>query len=126
MKLQQRIGKINEENGWHARYAGLIDEEAKRDHLAAKLMLIVSEAVEALEELRAGKDPAEVYYKEVIFSAKDASPQDKPEGFATELADIVIRTYDLAHMLEIPLDEVIEEKLEFNSHRGVRHNGKHL
>lgn len=126
MTLQEQIGKVNEENGWHARYAGLLDDGAKRDHLAAKLALIISEATEALEELRSGSDPDEVYYEEVIFSAKDGRPVDKPEGFPTELADIVIRTYDLAYMLGIDLDSVIAEKLEFNSHRGVRHDGKHL
>lgn len=128
MTLQQRIGESNERNGWHARYHGLIDEEAKRDHITAKLALVISEVVEAIEEVRSEDFDTltEVDYREVIFSAVDASPQDKPDGFPVEIADAVIRLYDLAHMLGIDLDAVIEEKLDFNQHRGVRHGGKHL
>ena len=74
-------------------------------------MLIVSELAEAVEELRDGHTPTEVYFQ----------LDGKPEGFPVELADAVIRSYDLAEMVGVDLDSLIEEKLNFNKQRGYKH-----
>ena len=80
-------------------------------------MLIVSEASEALEELRrAHKDIAETFYY--------ASEPKKPEGFPSELADIVIRVFDLCGHLGIDIEEVIKKKMEYNATRPYKHGGK--
>ena len=115
--LQDRIGLTNEKNGWHDYYLSLPDKtsEAARDHVIAKLALITSEVSEALEELRDGNDVRQVYYNGT-----------KPEGFPTELADVVIRAYDLAHMVGIDLDSEIERKLVYNATRGHMHGGKRV
>lgn len=76
-----------------------------------KLMLIVSEVAEALEEYRAGTDS--VYYV-----------TNKPEGFGVELADTVIRIMDLCEFLDIDLAAFIVEKHEYNMTREWRHGGK--
>lgn len=86
------------------------------DMVAGKLMLIVSEASEALEDLRNGKSVTRV----------EVEPSGKPVGFASELADIVIRTFDLAGYLGIDLAEVIEQKMAYNKSRPFRHGGKIL
>ena len=48
----------------------------------------------------------------------------KPEGFPTELADVVIRVGDLAGRLGIDLAAVIGEKMAYNITRPYRHGGK--
>lgn len=76
-----------------------------------KLMLIVSELAEAMEDYRAGKD-----LKQVVLN-----DSGKPEGFPTELADAVIRIMDLAEALDIPLAETIEQKHLYNTTRPFKH-----
>ncbi len=50
----------------------------------------------------------------------------KPEGFASELADTVIRIADMSGRLGIDLQEVIAKKMKFNATRSFRHGGKKL
>ena len=76
-----------------------------------KLLLAVGELIEAHEELRKGNQPTYVYYR----------ADGKPEGFGTELADTVIRIFDLAEHLGIDLEERIREKHEFNGTRSYKH-----
>lgn len=81
------------------------------DFLAAtKLALIHAEVSEALEALR-----------------KDGE-QDKHlpmyPAYSVELADIVIRVFDLAGWEGIPLGDVINAKLAFNKDREPKHGKK--
>lgn len=108
--MQSRCGAAAKANGWHEAYENM-SEEDKRDHIITKVMLIVSELAEAAEELRDGFAPDETYY----------SDGGKPEGFAVELADAVIRAYGLAEMLGVDLDSLIEEKFSYNKTRGYKH-----
>lgn len=115
--LQYKIGSASEDNGWHDRFFKVGREDCasdKDEHIITKLMLINSELVEAMDELRNGNSYWETYESE----------GGKPEGFPVELADVVIRAMDLAHMLGIDLEGVIEDKLEFNATRGKMHGGK--
>jgi NTP pyrophosphatase (non-canonical NTP hydrolase) len=48
----------------------------------------------------------------------------KPEGMASELADIVIRVADLSGRLGIDLGRAVEEKHAFNLTRSHKHGGK--
>lgn len=79
------------------------------------LMLMVSEASEALEEVRAGHALDEIYFK-----------NGKPEGVPTELADIIIRVLDSMHHLGINIDEVVRMKIEHNKTRARMNGGKRL
>ena len=56
-----------------------------------------------------------------IFEKTYESAGGKPEGYPTELADIIIRTLDLAYMLSIDIDAAVQEKLAFNATRGHKH-----
>ncbi|MBZ4662791.1 MAG: MazG nucleotide pyrophosphohydrolase domain protein [Caloramator sp.] len=67
--------------------------------IAARLALIHSEVSEALEAIRKG---------------------DK-ENFKEELADIVIRVFDLCGGLSIDLEHEIEKKMEKNKQRPYKH-----
>lgn len=82
-------------------------------NIPEKLMLIVSEVSEALEEYRAGRLDLGLYYVE-----------DKPEGFGVELADAVIRIFDLCEYLEIDLAKMVATKNHFNLQRSYKHGGK--
>ena len=109
---RDQCGKAAVRNGWHDRYLDIdIHGDEVLDHLVAKTALISCEVSEAIEELRSGHTPNEVY----------ESAGGKPEGYPTELADIIIRTLDLAYMLSIDIDAAVQEKLAFNTTRGHKH-----
>lgn len=81
-------------------------------NIPEKLMLVVTEIAEAMEEYRAGTEGT--YYD--TFG--------KPEGFAIELADTIIRLMDLSEFLGIDLAAAVFEKNEYNKTREWRHGGK--
>lgn len=78
------------------------------------LLMIHSEVSEATEDLRVGR------------MSTQFRGDGKPEGFATELADIVIRVFDTAEHLGIDLEKEIRQKSDFNRSRPHRHGGKAL
>lgn len=110
-ELAIKCGQRAEEKGWHDKYATVIDTPNQVDHVVAKLALITCEVAEAIEEVRAGRDFDETHYSE----------GNKPEGVPSELADIIIRTLDLAYMLNIDIEKIVDEKLDFNSTRPRLH-----
>lgn len=45
----------------------------------------------------------------------------KPEGVPIELADVIIRCFDMADYYEIDLEKAIVEKMNFNKDRPYKH-----
>lgn len=74
------------------------------------IALIHSELSEALENIREGCPP------------DDKIPEFK--GVEAELADVVIRIMDYAHIRGWRVAEAIEAKMKFNETRSHRHGGK--
>ena len=82
-------------------------------YLSLKLFLMVSELVEAFEELRKSRLPGERYYSE----------GEKPEGFLSEMADVMIRFTEFReHIKLLPeLEAAIIEKMAYNGIRPAMH-----
>lgn len=113
-EMAERTHQIAVEHGWYAPD----DTRTFGDVIA----LMHSELSEALEEFRAGRGLDEVYYQ--VPKDDDGTQVLKPEGIATELADVIIRIMDTAAACGIPVAEVIVEKNRFNATRPYRHGGK--
>lgn len=79
---------------------------------AEQLMLIVTELAEACEAFRVGNPPCERPGMEQYSHA------------AEELADVVIRCFQMAGEHNIPLADVVMAKMVFNETRPVKHGKK--
>ena len=89
---------------------GWMTEEPRNP--AEQLMLIVTELAEACEAFRVGNPPCERPGMEHFSHA------------AEELADVVIRCFQMAGEHSIPLGEVIQAKMKFNHTRPIKHGKK--
>ncbi len=100
-ELCKRINAINTANGWKVIRPG---DWKDKHRVPAVLALIHSEVSEALEGFR----------------------HDDRENFDEEIADVMIRCFDLCGGLGIDIEAEIEKKLEANIRREYRHGGKRL
>jgi NTP pyrophosphatase (non-canonical NTP hydrolase) len=121
-QLGQDVGDVNVANGWdtsRAMNANPSGYDAKWvvAHKIAELGLITTEVAEAIEEVRHGRAMNEVYY---------TGETNKPEGVPSELADSMIRIFDIADAYSIDLAAALLEKLAHNRTRGLHHGGKAL
>lgn len=87
---------------------------------AEKLLMIHTEVSEAVEDLRVALTDTE------LASTVYEYGESKPCGFPTELADIIIRTLDLAEWLGIDIEDALARKISYNATRDFRHGNKAL
>jgi hypothetical protein len=85
-----------------------------------KLLLIVSEVIEAHDEIRSGHAADETYYP-TQWGKDDTTGPFKPEGVPSEIADAVIRCFDFAYTEGFSLADIILEKLAYNATRERLH-----
>jgi NTP pyrophosphatase (non-canonical NTP hydrolase) len=95
------------------------------------IALIHSEASEALEAYRDhGLDrfvlKPNLYLKLQFEQGTPYPVGDKPEGVASELADILIRVLDCAEEYGFDMDYEVKAKMAYNERREYRHGGKSL
>lgn len=93
------------------------------------IALVHTEVSEAFEEWRHGEDFTTVYWKHangsIVSHPEDFPPAEvKPEGIPIELADILIRVFDIAGRYGIDLDLAVAQKMAYNATRSARHGGK--
>lgn len=133
--LQELAGSTSESKGFHDDHPRREDfVEGKRGDLAFKramghyqgnlMMLIVSEATEAHDEIRTGHRANETYYPVPKDGLSLQARLEKPEGVPSEVADIVIRAFDYAYRNKFSLADIIIEKITFNQSRERMHGGK--
>lgn len=80
------------------------------------LALVHSEISEALEvyRIRGESGLNDIWHRE----------DGKPEGFTVELADTLIRIFDMCAAYELDLEDALRTKMEFNKSRPYRHGNK--
>ena len=138
--LQTDIGRANAEKGFHEEGDALraavddsLNDQGKyarylQMYYNEKFTLLHSEVTEAHDELRGGRGMNETYYPTLVGEfGKGAPPWRgpyKPEGVPSELADVVIRSFDLADEAGIDLGGMIAEKLRYNATRPFKHGKK--
>jgi NTP pyrophosphatase (non-canonical NTP hydrolase) len=105
-KLVALVDQWAHEKGWRDKTDTTVGD---------RLMLMVTELAEAMEEHRTGHAPNEVYDHDF-----------KPEGIPIELADVIIRIADFCGLYKIDLEAALTTKLAFNQGRPYRHGGKVL
>ena len=105
------LNELRDECHAIARSKGWYDGPGERN-IGEQLMLIVTEVAEAMEDLRDEK---------MTMSVDVAG---KPIGFPSEIADVLIRVFDLAGYLWIDLDSAVWAKIKYNERRAYRHGGK--
>jgi NTP pyrophosphatase (non-canonical NTP hydrolase) len=111
-KLADEIFTISSEKGfWY------IEDFNSFSIVPAKLALISDEVSEALRVHRDQYDGEELFVLNMT--------QEQCDEFVEELADIIIRTLDLAGGLNLKIGEVIMDKIEKNRHRPNKHNKRY-
>lgn len=103
----------------------------KPRNIGELLMLVTSELAEALEADRKNKHTDNHYLQEMLvndYSWEDSKlsfttgfKRDIKDTFEDEIADAVIRLFDLAGGLNIDLDFHIKHKREYNKTREAKH-----
>lgn len=99
-ELMQRSNETAVQHGFWDDFTHMPTQDQKY-FISTKLLLITSEVTEAMEALR-----------------KDGRAG---EHFTEEIADIFIRTADLAQQLGLPLEKVLFKKMEKNEKRPRMH-----
>lgn len=95
------IHQIAREHGWW-------DTDRNFGEMLALMHSELSEALEAHREHKPG------FYIE----------NNKPEGWAVELVDCVIRIFDTLHEAGIDIDKALSLKVAYNNTRPFKHGGK--
>lgn len=104
----------------------------KEWNLGEKLMLVTSELGEALEADRTGKYANTQKFNEFLATGKYTSEEyvaafkeNLKDSFEDEMADAIIRLFDLAGKMNIDLEYHIQHKMNFNSTRDKLHGKKY-
>ena len=115
--------------------------DVAESNIGQTLMLIVSEVAEAMEADRKDRsNMLKVFMQDLSFGRVDISDFEKEnencawiknrfettvkDTFEDEIADTIIRLFDLCGGLNIDIEKHIDLKLRYNSLREYKHGGK--
>ena len=111
--IRNRVEEIHTNALAHGWWDDTKDYGDRLAKIPEKILLVHCELSEAVEEFRVGK--IKTYY--------DAET-NKPEGVFVELADAMIRLMDLCGACGVDIEQLIEEKHNYNKTRSHRHGNK--
>lgn len=131
-------------HGWYDEYIATVYNDGFPDQPVKELQernfgeviaLIHSELSEALESYRDGEPPLWFKHADPLsvpvaqnnwssHSHNDDGVPGKPEGVASELADVLIRVFDYVGAYDIPLADALIAKHAYNVTRPYRHGNK--
>jgi NTP pyrophosphatase (non-canonical NTP hydrolase) len=112
-QLRDAVHQTAKDKGWYS-------EELEDRNIGELLALIHSEVSEALEEWRLHR-----YDQSMLTGHAESSEiPNKPIGFTSEIADILIRVLDMCGYMGIDVAKAVQSKMEYNKTRQYRH-GKH-
>jgi NTP pyrophosphatase (non-canonical NTP hydrolase) len=109
-EMADEVKRVNVENGWF---------DADRS-IGDGMALLHSEISEAFDAWR-----KHGFGDQTTFAQNtDPIVWDKPEGYGSELADVLIRLLDQADRDNVDLVFEFERKLAYNRTRGYKHGGR--
>ena len=107
-EMAEEAYRTAESKGFCSNYEGNPDKVYKA------LALIHGEVSEAVDEYN--------LHGLKSYTVKDEQGNDKPEGVAIELADVILRVGNLCYALGIDIQEAVIRKNAYNKTRPWRHN----
>ena len=113
---EEDVYRVNVANGWFD------DDRTVGDDIAL-LHTEVSEMFEAYREGGLG-DQTAITASDITGVRQPGDALPKPEGFGSEVADVLIRLLDTCKRRGVNLAWEFERKLAFNATRGHKHGGK--
>lgn len=116
----EEVNRTAHDKGWYKHPE--TGEETERN-FGEVIALMHSELSEALEEWRVSTPPM-YWHDDDGNETTEYRQLSKPEGWAVELADCVIRIMDTCAEAGVSLEQAIRVKSEYNRTRPYRHGGK--
>jgi hypothetical protein len=116
LNFMERVHQTALAKGWWDDIKTSEVNEPDFNEVSGRLILVMRELSEAVEEMRIGRYT-------MYFNKKKP---DKPEGFSVELADAFLRMCDLVRRLGLDEDfvQALLLKAKYNETRSYRHGGK--
>ena len=119
-KLAAQVYEGNKQRGF----------DVAKENIGQSLMLVVSEISEALEADRKDKHTTrdtvlKLHYETNLGQFITVFKSDVKDSFEDEIADAMIRLFDLCGGLGIDIERHIELKLKYNATREFRHGKKY-
>ena len=118
-KIAKEIHEANVKKGFYD----------KVPEIGTSLMLVTSELAEALESDRKERFAKLSLFQQLIdsgeYTFQNAFEGTIKDTFEDEIADAMIRLFDLSGHLGIDIDKHIELKLKYNSTRPPKHGKKY-
>ena len=130
--MRKTLNEYRDEAFFYAEQNGFHEDPV---NFGERLMLVVSECAEALEADRSGKwvgDLSKVILGDLPLAA--LTPQSLGEDFyqkyvrgsaEEEIADAMIRLFDIAGIYNINLDWHVQAKMEYNKTRPYKHGKRY-